>query len=82
MLGKGAAHQRERLSDRKGDMIGEYERRSTRAALAAVDHDGVRALAGSCHMLGEFGPERTVADSRLDADGLTGSIGDALNELD
>ena len=82
VLGKGAVHRRECLSDRKGDMIGEHERGSTRAALTAVVQDGDLAPAGRRHVLGEFGPERTVTDSRLDADGFPGSIGDALDELD
>jgi hypothetical protein len=63
-------------------VVGEGERRRTRASLAAIDGDEIGAAARGGHARAQRLPEAELADGRLDADRQSGLLGEPLDKLD
>ena len=80
-LAEGPVHDAERSPERQCDVIGEYQRPCAGAALCPVHGHEVGSAAGLGHVLCQFGPERLLADGRLDAHRQTGRPGHLLHKV-
>ena len=63
-------------------MVAEHERTGAGTALSSVNRHVIGSSVVVGHAGGEFRPESTLADRRLDADGKPGRIGQSLDEVD
>ena len=64
-------HQHQRFAQRRADMVGEFQRRGTGAAFAAIDDDEVGRDLGFEHGLDHGEQFPRMADRKLDAYRLT-----------
>ena len=67
-LGENTLHATEAFHKWQGNVIGERERSSSRATLAAVDGNVIDTSFGRFHQLRQVFPETDLPNCRLDAD--------------